>query len=140
MRILTPNTPTPEPQCWTSSHSLQHIHCCPAAQAFAIVLKGKVRPGRSRADPADGSRCAYDTRAKLGAVLGPQAAAYVLGTRNPPGAVARALSRCLSKAAQSADASLPLFAAQRCEEIIRGARRLSFVSMCPYVRSLRRRQ
>lgn len=90
-------------------------------QAFAIVLKGKVRPGRSRSDPADGSRCAYDTRVKLGAVLGPEAAAYVLSTRNPPGAVARALSRCLNRAAQSAEGSIPLFAAQRCEEIIRGA-------------------
>src|SRR5579875_2719384 len=91
-------------------------------QAFAIVLKGKVRPGRTRADPADDSACRYDTAAKLRRVLGPGAAAYVLSVRNPPGAVARALSRVLKKA-DDWPQPIPLFTAQRCEDVIRGGAR-----------------
>ena len=52
-------------------------------------------------------------------VLGPKAAAYVLGARNAPGAVARALSRCLIKAVR-APSPVPFWVAQRCEDIITG--------------------
>ncbi len=52
-------------------------------------------------------------------VLGPKAAAYVLGARNAPGVVARALSRCLIKAVR-APSPVPFWVAQRCEDIITG--------------------
>lgn len=34
-------------------------------QAFAIVLKGKVRPGRTRSDPNDRTACRYDVEVKV---------------------------------------------------------------------------
>ncbi|CAL8465310.1 g4845 [Coccomyxa elongata] len=86
-------------------------------QAFAIVLKGKVRPGRTRSDPNDRTACRYDVEVKVRRVLGPKTAAYVLGARNAPGVVARALSRCLIKAVR-APSPIPFWVAQRCEDII----------------------
>ncbi|EIE23197.1 UPF0187-domain-containing protein [Coccomyxa subellipsoidea C-169] len=86
-------------------------------QAFAIVLKGQLRPGRTRSDPKDLTRCRYDVQSKVRKVLGPEAAAYVLRARNGPGVVARALSRNVIKAVQW-PAPIPFWVAQRCEDII----------------------
>ncbi len=51
-------------------------------QAFAIVLKGKVRPGRTRSDPNDRTACRYDVEVKVRRVCRlstlPQAAIVLL--------------------------------------------------------------
>ena len=38
---------------------------CPCAQAFAIVLKGRMRAGRTRADPNDPTRYRFDAASAL---------------------------------------------------------------------------
>ena len=53
-------------------------------------------------------------------VLGPETTAYLVAALNPPGVCARGLSRVLLKAVQR-PAPIPLFVAQRAEEVIKGA-------------------
>ena len=53
-------------------------------------------------------------------VLGPETTAYLVAALNPPGVCARGLSRVLQKAVQC-PAPVPLFVAQRAEEVIKGA-------------------
>ncbi|CAL5222221.1 g4553 [Coccomyxa viridis] len=87
-------------------------------QAFAISTKGRVRPGRFRRDPNDVTACRYDMRPKLLKVLGPETTEYLVAALNPPGVCARGLSRVLLKAVQR-PAPIPLFVAQRAEEVIK---------------------
>lgn len=59
----------PLPQCkgctfpWQEAGCLLWTILC--MQAFAIVLKGKVRPGRTRSDPNDRTACRYDVEVKV---------------------------------------------------------------------------
>ena len=52
-------------------------------------------------------------------MLGPETTAYLVAALNPPGVCARGLSGVLLKAVQSSS-PIPLFVAQRSEEIIKG--------------------
>ena len=52
-------------------------------------------------------------------VLGPETTAYLVAALNPPGVCARGLSRVLLKAVQG-PAPVPLFVAQRAEDVIKG--------------------
>lgn len=52
-------------------------------------------------------------------VLGPEHTAYLVAALNPPGVCARGLSGVLLKAVQS-PTPVPLFVAQRSEEVIKG--------------------
>ena len=52
-------------------------------------------------------------------VLGPEATTYLVSALNPPGVCARELSKVLLKAVRC-PAPIPLFVAQRSEEVIKG--------------------
>ena len=64
-------------------------------------------------------------------VLGPEITSYLVAALNPPGVCARGLSGVLLKAVQS-PAPIPLFVAQRAEEVIKGAALACICSHCSF--------
>lgn len=64
-------------------------------------------------------------------VLGPEITAYLVAALNPPGVCARGLSGVLLKAVQS-PTPIPLFVAQRAEEVIKGAALACICSHCSF--------
>ncbi|KAK9839805.1 hypothetical protein WJX81_003043 [Elliptochloris bilobata] len=86
-------------------------------QAFAIVLKGQLRCGRTRVDPHDPTRYRYDAASALLHVVDEAEAERLLSVHNPPGAVARRLTRLVATADQG---GLPAHVPLRLDDCIAG--------------------